>query len=202
MDWAFSGNARPVSTEQTLFEMFIAEWRLQRADTRLRSMLIVDDDPASQYLAPEFTLFHQLFRHHGVAAHITAAIEVEWRDNKLWHKGEQVDMVYNRLTDFYLEEPAHRALRSAYEAGAVVLTPHPHAHALHADKRNLIIFGQDDLLRRWGISADDRALLLSAVPYTRFVTADRADELWASDASFSSSQQKVLVPELPTAAIN
>ena len=47
MDWAFSGNARPVSTEQTLFEMFIAEWRLQRADTRLRSMLIVDDDLAS-----------------------------------------------------------------------------------------------------------------------------------------------------------
>ena len=41
-----------------------------------------------------------MFRHHGAAAHITAAIEVEWRDNKLWQKGEQVDMIYNRLTDF------------------------------------------------------------------------------------------------------
>ena len=100
MDWAFSGNARAVSIEQTLFEMFIAEWRLQRADTRLRSVLIVDDDPASQYLATEFSLFQQMFRHHGVVAHIAAAIEVEWRDNKLWHKGEQVDMIYNRLTDF------------------------------------------------------------------------------------------------------
>lgn len=88
-------------------------------------------------------------------------------------------MVYNRLTDFYLEEPGHQALQLAYKAGAVVLTPDPHAHALHADKRNLIALSQDDLLARWGVSPDDRSLLKAGVPQTRLVTTERADELWA-----------------------
>jgi hypothetical protein len=40
---------------------------------------------------------------------------------------QTVDLIYNRLTDFCLEDPAHAALRAAYENGVVVLTPHPRA---------------------------------------------------------------------------
>ena len=55
--------------------------------------------------------------------------------------------VYNRLTDFDLSEPAHLALRNAFDAKAVVLTPHPRVHALMADKRNLIALSQDNFKR-------------------------------------------------------
>ena len=120
-----------------------------------------------------------MFRRFGIDASIGDAKEFEWRDNKLWHRGTAVDMVYNRLTDFYLAEPAHHALRSAYEAGAIVLTPHPRAHALHADKRNLIALSNDALLAAWGVAESDRNLLKATIPQTRQVAATHADELWA-----------------------
>jgi hypothetical protein len=54
------------------------------------------------------------------------------------------------LTDFQLSDPHHRALRDAHLAGAVVLTPHPRAHALHADKRNLIALSDRESDARHG----------------------------------------------------
>jgi len=165
--------------EPALVDMFVAEWRSQRADAPLRTVLIVDDAPAEQFLAPEFELFRQLFERHGWDARVADPTELAWHDGKLWHQGAVVDMVYNRLTDFYLQEPHHQALMQAYEAGAVVVTPHPRAHALHAHKRNLIALSQDDLLSTWGGSAPDRQLLQAVVPSTVAVTADNADALWA-----------------------
>jgi len=179
MNWAFTPTAELRTLEQTFLDMFAAEWRLQRVDVPMGSIAIVDDEPAAQYLAPEFELLQQLFRRHGLAASIVDPIELEWRDSMLWHQGAVVDMVYNRLTDFYLAEPGHSALRDAYEAGNVVLTPHPRAHALHSDKRNLIALSDDTLLAAWGASEADRDLLKAVVPQTRMVTAERAGELWA-----------------------
>ena len=185
MDWAFTppagldANDALDTLEQTFFDMFIAEWRSQRGKDRLGSVVIVDDDPSAQYLAPEFELFRQLFLRYGVAASIADPSALTWHDDTLWHAGTRVDMVYNRLTDFYLAEPGNLALRHAYEAGQVVLTPSPHAHALHADKRNLIALSQDDLLAAWGVSPVDRQLLKAGLPQTQLVTVERADELWA-----------------------
>lgn len=179
MDWAFTPQAGLGTLEQKYFDMFMTEWRSQRGDAPLGSVLIVDDEPAAQYLAPEFELYRQLFQNHGVAASIADPSTLEWRDGRLWHQGTEVDMVYNRLTDFYLAEPGHQALQLAYQAGAVVLTPDPRAHALHADKRNLAALCQDELLASWGVAPHDRALLKVGVPETRLVTTERADELWA-----------------------
>jgi hypothetical protein len=88
-------------------------------------------------------------------------------------------MVYNRLTDFYLEEPRHAALREAWLAGAVVLTPHPRTHALYADKRNLVSLSDDALLASWGVDEDDRTTLRGLVPRTRPVSPATAADLWA-----------------------
>lgn len=176
---AFVTSARHSALEPAIFDMFTAEWRLQRGDLPWRTVVIVDSDPKSQYLAPEFELFRQLFAQHGLQAHIADPAELEWRDGELLYQNARVDMIYNRLTDFYLGEPDHQALHQAYEAGAVVLTPNPNRHAVLADKRNLIALSQDALLTAWGASAADRKLLAASVPMTRLVTQERADELWA-----------------------
>lgn len=180
MNWAFIRNTRLDVMEQTFFGMFLSEWQRQRGNAPLRSLVIVDDQPAAQYLAPEFELFRQMFRRQGVAASIADPSELQWHDGQLWHRSTPVDMVYNRLTDFYLSQPGQQALRNAYETGAVVLTPHPRAHALHADKRNLVILSDDALLAAWGVSPDDRQLLQTGIPKTQLVTPERADELWAA----------------------
>lgn len=179
MQWALAPPAASQALEPALLAMFVAEWRLQRGDRPLGLVAIVDDHPAGQYLAPEFELFKQLFIRHGIDALVADAADLQWRGGRLWHGGRVVDLVYNRLTDFYLEAPHHQPLRQAYEAGAVVLTPDPRAHALVADKRNLVALSDDALLARWGVSLADRAVLRAAVPATRLVDAAQAEPLWA-----------------------
>lgn len=165
--------------EQLFMEMFLAEWQLSRPGQVLGSLAIVDEAPAGQYLYPEFMLFRQLFERHGLQAIICAPTDLIWRDGQLWHGDLRIDMVYNRLTDFALEEPGNAALRSAWLADAVVLTPHPHGHARHADKRNLIALCDDALLATWEVPAATRAVLAAGIPHTELVTAARAGELWA-----------------------
>lgn len=179
MNWAFTPNSELPTLEQTFCDMFSAEWHLQRGNSAVGSLLIVDDDPATQYLAPEFELFQQMFRRRGIAAHIADAKDLEWRSGKLWHKGEVADMVYNRLTDFYLADAAHQVLRKAYQAGVTVVTPHPRAHALYADKRNLIALSDPALLTAWGVCDNDRSVLKAAIPHTRQVLPENAEALWA-----------------------
>ncbi len=166
--------------EQQLVEMMLSEWRLQRGGAALGTLAIVDDEPAAQYLAPEFELMRQLCARHGIDARIVDAGTLEWREGRLWHDRRPLDLVYNRLTDFYLTDARHAALRAAFVAGAIVLTPHPRAHALHADKRNLVVLSDPSLLAEWGVSAADRELLAAVVPTTRSVAEANADELWAS----------------------
>ena len=77
-----------------------------------------------------------------------------------------------------LDNPAHAALRQAYLDDAVVLTPHPGVHALFADKRNLIVLSDRDLLASWGV--DESSLLaLGNVLRTEVVTPEKAEQLWA-----------------------
>lgn len=179
MDQAFIPNQKLEGMEQTLLEMFLSEWRLQRGHDSLDFIVIVDDDPQHQYLAPEFELFVSLFKRYGIEAVIADPKNLEWRENHLWINTRKVQMVYNRLTDFYLEEDAHRSLKLAYEAGAIVLTPQPRAHLLYANKRNLIILSSDLLLKEWGVSELDRDILNACVPRTQLVSEDKADQLWS-----------------------
>lgn len=178
VEWAFAPNASLARLEDIFFDMFLAEWRSQRGEQPLRSVAIVDDQPDQQYLAPEFELFRQMFERRGLRATVVDGADMGYRDGQLWHEEQPIDMVYNRLTDFDLSEPRHEALLQGYAAGHVVVTPHPRAHALHADKRNLVALSDDAMLASWGVSEADRRVLQAVVPRTLEVTPDNASELW------------------------
>lgn len=167
--------------EQRLVDMFRREWQLSRPDgPPLSRIAIVDDAPQRQYLYPEFLLFQRLFERHGLQAVVADPGELTWREGQLWHAGQAIDLVYNRLTDFYLDEPSHAALREAWLRQGVVLTPHPQAHALYADKRLLACFSDEDRLQALGVPEATRRVLLDNVPRTERVTRDAADRLWAA----------------------
>lgn len=165
--------------EETFHDMFMAEWRLRRGGSEPRHIAIVDDDCASQFLYPEFCLFKKLFQNHGISAAIADARDLEFRGGRLLHGGRQIDLVYNRLTDFSLEADFHLALKQAYLADAVVLTPHPRAHALFADKRNLSILTDRSSLESIGVDEETAAMLLGGIAKTRIVKESDPEELWA-----------------------
>lgn len=167
--------------ERRIVEMFRTEWRLSGRQCPLARIAVVDDTPEQQPLYPEFLLFQRLFRQHGLEALVAAPGELELREGKLWHAPTRsaVELVYNRLTDFMLEKPEHAALREAYLGGAVVLTPHPRAHALYADKRNLALLSDSDRLAALGVAREARETLVAGIPRTEIVTADNAGRLWS-----------------------
>lgn len=171
---------RSRALEDVFIEMFVEEWRLQRGDTALRRVAIVDDDPAGQYLYPEFLLFERLFRRAGFEAVVADARELVFRDGALRIGEDPIDLIYNRVTDFYLERPEHAALREAYLAGAVVVTPHPRTHALYADKRNLALLSDAARLRAWGVDEERIRLLQAGVAETVIVNTSEADALWSA----------------------
>ena len=98
----------------------------------------------------------------------------------MWHRHQAIDFVYNRLTDFPLELPRHDALRLAYLGREVVLSPHPRAHALYADKRNLTLLCDETFLRTTGVSDEVTSTLLAGIPHTEVVTAENMDAMWAN----------------------
>jgi hypothetical protein len=149
------GDLGSETPEQLFLDMFRAEWHafvaaiatkvgaggtangVSCGDVPTR-IAIVDEAPPTQYLYPEFVLFRRLFERAGIEAVICDPQALAFRDGALWHGGSRIDLVYNRLTDFALEAPANAALREAWLSDAALITPHPQAHALYADKRNLV----------------------------------------------------------------
>ncbi|MEQ9462088.1 MAG: hypothetical protein RJQ10_00380 [Haliea sp.] len=165
--------------EQTIVAMFRQEWQLSRHDRPLRSIAIVDADPPAQYLYPEFILFRQLFQRNGFDAVIAAPEQLQFRDGLLRAGSMPVDLVYNRMTDFLLEGSCAAAIREAYLANAVVLTPHPQSHALFANKRNLALLS--DPLELDALQVPDvlQQTLLQGIPRTEIVCPANAARLWA-----------------------
>ncbi|MFN8545401.1 MAG: hypothetical protein U0807_14500 [Candidatus Binatia bacterium] len=166
------------SREQAFVDAFRREWTLERGAVPLRRIAIVDDAPQTQFLYPEFVLFREAFRRAGFEVSIVAADALEVCDGRLVHAGEPIDLVYNRLTDFYLAAPEHAALRETWMAGTVVVTPHPRAHALLASKHNLVRLSDEAFLRATGIPDDAVRTLLAAVPRTVRVRDSAAADLW------------------------
>lgn len=167
-----------LALEEALIAMFRAEWAAARGDASLRSIAIVDDEPEQQYLYPEFRLFQSMFQRHGFQCSVVDARALRFQNGQLVHDGAPIDLVYNRLTDFILAEPSHAALREAYTAGAAVVTPHPHAHALYADKRNLVLLTDPAFIANIPIAAALQQRLREDIPLTRKVTPEQADEFW------------------------
>ena len=163
--------------EETFLAMFRNEWRLERGDAPLKTIAIVDEQPETQYLYPEFLLAKNLFERAGIVAHIIAPGGLQAHEDGLYFLQEKIDLVYNRLTDFSLQQ--HPALRQAYLDGRVVLTPHPFAYAQYADKHNLARLTDVQDLRVLGADAADIATLHAGIPHTLIVRPDMEAMLWA-----------------------
>ena len=165
------------NVEQIFIEMFLREWRLARGDQPLHSIAIVDENPHEQYFYPEFLLAQKMFERAGFLAAIVDPSELEMLADGVHHQGQKIDLIYNRLTDFSLQH--HPNLHSAYQKNLVVLTPHPHAYALYADKQNLTLLTDVNSLHAMAVPEEIITILQAGIPQTRLVLAQDAEDWWA-----------------------
>lgn len=160
-------------------EAFVAMFRAEMGGASLTTVAVIDEAPETQYLYPEFLLFQELLGRHGIQAVICDGRDLMLCHGSLWHGETKIDLVYNRLTDFALDLPAHAVLREAYVSGAAVFSPHPRAHALYANKRNLAVLSDQALLASWGVDAATLSVLAAGIPATEVVRVEQGDDLWA-----------------------
>jgi hypothetical protein len=163
---------------EKIARMFIDEWQLQRGQGKPGLIAIVDDAPERQHLYPEFQLAKALLAESGIETIIADAEQLSLVGHVLSINGRSIDLIYNRLVDFSLEEPRHAALRAAYLDAGIVVTPNPHVYALYADKRNLALLSEFDRLKQWGLAPSHITALGTGVLKTVVVSANNAGELW------------------------
>lgn len=101
-----------VDFDDAVVRQFEREWQAQRGVGRPETIAIVDDRPEEQYLYPELKLAQQLLERHGIDTFILSPEELHYEAGVLYGNGRRIDLVYNRLVDFGLEEPEHGALSS------------------------------------------------------------------------------------------
>jgi hypothetical protein len=162
--------------EQSLVDMFLAEWCFEHGNTPLGCVAIVDEKPSEQYLYPEFILAQQLFEQAGIRAVIADPLELVVRTEGVYLQDQKIDLIYNRLTDFSLEN--YPALLQAYRNNLVVLTPNPQAYTRYADKRNLTRLTDAVFLRSLNVEASKIAELGNGIPQTRIVNEEDAERWW------------------------
>jgi uncharacterized circularly permuted ATP-grasp superfamily protein len=61
----------------------------------------------------------------------------------------------------------------------VAITPHPRAHALYADKRNLMLLSDPAVLCEMGVGEAVQTTLLAGIPSTVVVTAEAREQFWS-----------------------
>jgi len=173
-----AGRTDIANVERMFVDMFRNEFRAEEPTRPLTRIAIVDEDPERQFLSPEFTLFRQVFNRHDIDAVVAGPEQFELAGGVLHLGDKAIDLVYNRLTDFYLQSDASRVLNAAYRSDAAVVSPGPTGHALYANKRNLTVLSNAARLRALGVDEATIATLIAGVPATERVTKDTAESLW------------------------
>lgn len=164
--------------EQVFIAMFRNEWRRVAGDAvPLATVAIVDEQPESQYLYPEFLLAQRMFERAGIAAFIADPSALQVREDDLYIGGRRVDLIYNRLTDFTLQQYPH--IRNAWEMRQVVLTPDPTHHRRYADKRKLALLTDAEWLRGASVPQASINVLLRGIPQAKLVHKEDAGQWWA-----------------------
>lgn len=163
-----------------LMKTFCEDYARFRNDPAARpeTIVILDEKPAEQPLYSEMQVFAALFRSVGIEAVIVDPETVEAQDTGLYLDGKPIGMIYNRHCDFYLQTPELEKIRAAYLKGQVCLTPNPRAYGLLADKRRMMLWCQPALMRGFGLSEPELAILAETVPETQMLASMTSEKAW------------------------
>jgi len=139
---------------ERLVKMFPESWRV---------IAIMDEDISQQYMYPEMLAYAELLRKDGRTLFLVSPEDLIQKDDGLYIEGQRVDAIYNRHTDFYLEERALQHIRDAMMKGQVKLNPHPRSYALLGDKARMVDWWSEGLLEQC-LAAEDIAMIRQIVP--------------------------------------
>ena len=114
--------------EQKIVAMFLEENQL--SGQKKFNLTILDENPEQQRLYVEFLIYKSLLQKNNLSCQIADISEVE--------KIRDSSLVYNRYTDFYLQEPKSATIKTLFNEAKINLSPNPYEYFLLADKERFI----------------------------------------------------------------
>lgn len=138
------------------------ELELQGKKISQPSIAIIDDQPSNQRLYIEFLLYNSFFQQWGMKSRIQ-----DFRENI------EADFVYNRHTDFYLENPEAAALRKKFLSRENCFSPNPFEYLCLADKQRMIDWAQMDIPE-----------FKKNLPAALDLTSATADQIWSDKKKY------------------
>ncbi|MFN7727926.1 MAG: hypothetical protein ACK5P7_02090 [Bdellovibrio sp.] len=134
---------------------------------------IIDEAPQDQKLFIEFLVYQQWFKSWGWTT------EIKDSSSDL----QNFQFVYNRDTDFYLEQPRLNKLRALWLEKKLCLSPHPYQYLLLADKQRQVEWFRPGFFEDMGLSVEICTTLRRHLPFVHELNASSAENLWAQKKS-------------------
>lgn len=131
-------NSAGLFDESALIEMFLNELELCKA--KENSIAILDENPDQQKLYLEFLIYKNLFKKNEIPAEIFDINELD--------EFKKYSLIYNRHTDFYLQESKSSEIKKYFNAGQLNLSPHPYEYFLLADKQRFLDWNQQSEIEK------------------------------------------------------
>lgn len=153
--YSFLNLPNPASTfnEKALVDMFANELRLSGASNS--SVAIVDEYPDKQNLYLEFLIYKTILNKNDIKTDIFNIADVE--------KFKEFSLVYNRYTDFYLQEEKSAVIKKLYNENILNLSPNPYEYFLLADKQRFLDWNSQtevakpaSLLKTYDMGTEDK----------------------------------------------
>jgi len=151
-----------------LTEMFHTDWA---------TIAIMDDDVTGQFMYPEMLAYAGLFEKDGRKVVVVSPEDLLLTDDGLFFDGDRIDLIYNRHTDFYLDDEAIAHIRKAYERGQVAINPHPRSYALIGDKTRMVDWWREGLLESC-VEKDAVEKIRAVTPQTRQFSEMERELAW------------------------
>lgn len=175
-----NATAFPHRLGKRLLQSFICEYALfcKNPHAYPQFIVILDEQPETQFLYPEMQVFAQLFRQAGIETAIVTPENVYPQKDGLYFQNKRIDLIYNRHCDFYLKTVAMALICDAWLNQQVCLTPNPVAYGLLADKRRMMIWSNPEQLAHFGLNTTEIALCVKTVPHTLSLSALSTETAW------------------------
>ncbi len=166
--------------QQRLLQSYLQEWHdFSGGHRRLARVVVVDENVEQQPLLPEMTGCCDWLNQNGIDGHVASLEELQVQSDGVYLRGSKIDLIYNRHCDFYLETPPVSALKGAYLAGLVCLSPNPFAYGLLADKRRMVLWSDPVVVDGLELSPSSKELLQEMVPRSFLMSEQNREEIWS-----------------------
>jgi len=128
---------------ESLEQSFKEEWKSylslsnQAMSLKPQYVVLIDENPKEQKMFIEFLMYKDFFKSMGWNVDIieSSLLKLNKEGHLVTPKGDKIDYIYNRSTDFYFEKHPH--LLKAYKEGLCCISPHPREYFLLSNKRRL-----------------------------------------------------------------